>query len=332
MNIFLIPYTWMRHTAVALVCAAACLLGWWLLVAAAVYVPFWPVDWDGALYIAMLCFMSAGASTLAELSYRRSPLWKRFVYTTLSASLSGGIAVIGYWGWSSLLGPLIFSTMGAADLAEPTLVSLRYRLPGFLLAGMQAGLGPLAFRKGDGVFAHFGAGAAAGLLAGATWYALGYPKFGLSDLYLASAFGALVFGGTFGLLAWGVPDSLYAGWLRVVSESRHGRRIPIDGDGGPRERFLGHFPRGLDLFLPAEDGVMELHISIMVNRKQEYRARGLTLQPTVVKRFLERVDLRYDPRRAAPLETKLASGDRILLGPQNDPTVVEFLMLPREER
>jgi hypothetical protein len=334
-NIFLIPYTWMRHVAVALVCAAAALMGWWVLLAATVYFPFWTVEWDGALYIAMLCFTSAGASTMAEASYRRSPLWKRGLYTFASASLSGSIAIIGYWGWSAFLGPLIFSAVGAADLSEPTLVSLRYRLPGFLLAGMQAGLGPLALRKGQGVFSHFGAGAAAGLLAGATWYTLGYPKsfIGLSDLYLASAAGAVVFGGTFGLLAWGIPDSLYAGWLRIVSESRHGRRIPIDGaDGGPRERFLGHFPRGLDVFLPAEDGVMELHISIMVTRKQEYRARGLTLQPTIVKRFLERVDLRYDPRRAAPLETRLSSGDRLLLGPQNDPTVVEFIMLPREER
>jgi hypothetical protein len=32
------------------------------------------------------------------------------------------------------------------------------------------------------------------------------------------------------------------------------------------------------------------------------------------------------------LETRLSSGDRLLLGPQNDPTVVEFIMLPREER
>ena len=82
----------------------------------------------------------------------------------------------------------------------------------------------------------------------------------------------------------------------------------------------------------AQDGVLELHVSVMVNAKQEYRARGLTLAPTTVRRFLERVDLRYDPKRPAPLETELSSGDRILCGPPDNPSVLEFLMLPKEER
>ncbi|MDP2312163.1 MAG: hypothetical protein Q8P41_04605 [Pseudomonadota bacterium] len=335
MNIFLIPYTWMRHVSVALVCAGATLLAWWLVLAVAVLFPVWTVEWDGAMYITALCVAVAGASTLAEASLRREPLWKRILRTCGSATISGILAMAGYWSWHGMMGPLIFDDVAGADLVEPTLISLRYRVAGFLFAGVYAGVGPLVFRKGAGFFAHMGAGAAAGLMAGATWYVLGYPKsfIGLSDLYLASAGGALAFGSTFGLLAWGIPDSLYAGWMRIVSETRHGRRIPIDApDGGARERFLGHFPRGLDLFLPAEDGVMELHISVMVTRKQEYRARGLTLKPTLVRRFLERIDLRYDARRPAPLETKLSSGDRLLLGPPNDPTVIEFIMLPREER
>lgn len=332
MNIFLIPYTWMRHFSVAFVCAGAALLAWWIVLAAAVLVPVWPVTWDGALYIGALCVSVAAASTLAEASLRRLPLWKRVLQTVGAGAISGALAMVGYWSWTALIGPLLFS---GTDAVEPTLVSLKYRVMAFLLAGMQAGVGPLVFRKGKGFFAHLGAGIAAGLLAAAAWYILGYPKsaIGLSNLYYASAAGALVFGATFGLLAWAIPDNLYAGWLRVVSETRHGRRIPIDGlDGGPRERFVGHFPRGLDLFLPAEEGVMELHVSVMVNRKQEYRARGLTLRPTLVRRFLERIDLRYDARRPAPLETKLSSEDRLVLGPPSDPTVVEFIMLPREER
>jgi hypothetical protein len=334
-NIFLIPYTWTRHFAVAFVCAGAALLAWWLVLALAVLFPVWPVSWDGAVYITALCVAVAGASTLAEASLRRNPLWRRVLVTVGSACISGLLSLVAYWAWTALVGPLLLGDTSAADLAEPTLVSLRYRVMAFLFAGVQASVGPLVFRRGAGFFSHLGAGLAAGLFGAATWYVLGYSKsvFSFSDLYLAGAGGALAFGGTFGLLAWGIPDNLYAGWIRVVSETRHGRRIPVDGaDGGVRERFLGHFPRGLDLFLPAEDGVMELHISVMVTRRQEYRARGLTLRPTLVKRFLERIDLRYDARRPAPLETKLSSGDRLQLGPASDPTVVEFLMLPREER
>jgi hypothetical protein len=334
-NIFLIPYTWMRHFAVAFVCAGAALLAWWLVLALAVYFPLWPVEWDGAVYVTALVSSVAGATVLAEASLRREPVWKRALKPLGAAALSGLCALMGFWGWQGLIGPLVFGKLGAADLAEPTLVSLRYRMVGFLFAGLQTGVGPLAFRRLRGILSHLGAGAAAGLLAGATWYTLGYPKsmLGWSSLYLASAGGAVVFGWVYGLLAWGIPDDLYAGWIRIVSETRHGRRIPIDStEGGARERFIGHFPRGLDLFLPAEEGVMELHVSVLVNSKQEYRARGLTLQPTLVRRFLERIDLRYDARRPAPLETRLSSEDRMMLGPPNDPTVLEFIMLPREER
>lgn len=335
MNIFLIPYTWIRHFSVSFVCAGAGLIAWWLVLSIATLRPLWNVAWDGAVYISVLCAFVAGASTLAEVSLKREAIWKQVGKTLGSGMISGFLAMLGYWAWHAAVGPLLFDDAGAADLTEPTLVSLRYRLVAFVLAGMQAGVGPLVFRRGKGFFTHLGAGIVAGLAGATAWYAWGYSKFvvGYSDLYLASALGAMVFGAAFGLFAWGIPDSLYAGWVRVVSETRHGRRIPIDAkDGSPRERFIGHFPRGLDLFLPAEDGVLELHTSVMVTRKQEYRARGLTLQPTLVRRFLERIDLRYDPRRPAPLETRLSSGDRFVLGPANDVTVLEFVMLPREER
>jgi len=52
-----------------------------------------------------------------------------------------------------------------------------------------------------------------------------------------------------------------------------------------------------------------------------------------VKRFLEKVDLRYDPRRPAPLETRLASGDRIRISTGQDAFAeLEFIMLPKEEK
>jgi hypothetical protein len=124
---------------------------------------------------------------------------------------------------------------------------------------------------------------------------------------------------------------LYAGWLRVMSWNRYSRRIPVDAlDGAPTERFVGHFTRGLDLFLPVEDAVMEMHLSVAVDEKQRYSARGLSLQPTRVQRFLERINLQYDPRRPAPLQTRLSSGDRIELGDSG--TELEFVMLPKEEQ
>ena len=85
------------------------------------------------------------------------------------------------------------------------------------------------------------------------------------------------------------------------------------------------------MFLNADEGVQELHLSLRVDEKQRYSARGLSLMPTTVKRFLERVDLRYDPRRPAPLETRLSSGDRIRIGDAESFAEVEFIMLPREE-
>jgi hypothetical protein len=189
-------------------------------------------------------------------------------------------------------------------------------------------------RRFRGGLAHLFGGVLAGLVGALVWYVAGNPGWPVGkDLFLAGAFGATAFGFTFGLFTWGVPEELYTGWMRVLTVTRHARRIPINGaDGQPRERFVGHFPRGLDLFLPATDGVMELHVSVLVNRRGEFRARGLTLQPTSVRRFLERVDLSYDRTRPAPLETRLASGDRLVMGPKGHETVVEFVMLPREER
>ena len=336
MNIFLIPYTWMRHFSVALVSASAGVLAWWLALGALSYGAAWAPDWDGAVFLGILAAFTAGASTLAEGSLRREAALRR-TWTTLASGVGSGILAFGAVAlWVLLLAPALGGADPDADIASVDLVSLRYRAPAFLAAGVMTAVGPLAVRRGKGALAHLGGGAAAGLLGAAAWHAAGYTTFvlGSGALYTAGVAGAAVFAGSFGLLAWGVPDSLYAGWLRIVSEHRLGRRIPIDAeDGGARERFVGHYPRGLDLFLPAQEGVMELHVSVLVTPDQTYRARGLTLHPTRVRRFLERIDLRYDPRRPAPLETRLSSGDRMEMGPEGTaPMTVEFLMLPREER
>jgi hypothetical protein len=217
------------------------------------------------------------------------------------------------------------------DAEETSLVSLRYRAGAFLLAGVGTSLGPIAARKAEDALLHLGAGLLVGLLSGSMWYFFGTLLY--SDLFLAGAALGLSWGFLFGLFGWGVPDSLYAGWMRVLSGVRYARRIPIDAPGGqPKERFVGHYPRGLDLFLPIESGVQELHISLAVDAQQRYFARGLTLAPTKITRFLEKVDLSYDPRRSAPLETRLSSGDRLLLGQAPQDSELEFIMLPREER
>lgn len=334
MNIFLIPYTWLRHFAVGFYCAGAALLAWWLVLALQVGWGGWSPRWDGAILVGALAGVTAGAHLAAEGALRRWPAWRRLLTVAGAAALAVGVSQAWYWAWTGLVGAAFYADAGDADLGDPSLVALTYRWPTWWSAGLAVGASTLSFRRGRHFFEQLLAGVVAGGVAGAAWHVLGYPRFAFSpgDLYLASAVASALFGGTFGVLAWGIPDALYAGWIRVVSDTRHARRIPIDGpDGSPRERFVGHFPRGLDLFLPAEDRVNELHLSLRVDEDQRYHARGLTIEPTRVHRFLERVNLRYDARRPSPLETRLASGDRLVLGPDGE-TVLEFLMLPKEEQ
>ena len=164
------------------------------------------------------------------------------------------------------------------------------------------------------------------------WHLFGNSELG-TDLYVSSLALSMLWGFLYGLLVWGIPTNLYAGWIRVMSAGRYGRRIPIDQpEGGFNERFVGHFPRGLDLFLEQQDGVSELHVAVVVDDDQHYFVRGLSQRPTLVRRFLEKVDLRYDPRRPAPLQTRLQSGDHLRIGDGQTHADLEFLMLPREEK
>jgi hypothetical protein len=331
MNIFLVPYTWLRHIQVALVTASAALLAWWGLLA---WVWMGGASWglfqDGMFLLAGLAGMTGFASTLAEGQLRRvHPVW-RLTRPLLAGAISGGLAAGWYVMWHKFTLPVLMPETLVADYEDPSLVSLRFRVGAFAMAGLSAAIGPIIVRKGAYLLDHVIGGLAAGLAGAAAWHLFNFTLF--YDLYLAGAAAALAFGGTFGLLTWGIPTELYAGWLRVLRGGRYGHRIPIDAlERGHKERFLGHFPRGLDMWLPVEEGVLELHASVVVDADQGYRARGLTLNPVTIKRFLETIDLRYDPRRPAPLETRVTSGDRVVLGEGDQSVELEFLMLPREE-
>ena len=366
MNIYLIPYTMARHGVLSLITAGAALLAWWATLFMVVVVGpyahasgiYWSQGAEGAALLSNIAFVIAFTSVLAEGSLRRRPMHYRFGYALFGGGLTWLMTICAYGLWA-LINPYLGSVDMRPILADGSLVTLRYKLVPWAAAGVASGIGPyiarvlqevIARRFGYGadslaavaaptwgeMAAQFGyhavGGFVAGILCAAVWHSCGFYSLLAGDLYLAPAMGAFTWGLVHGLLVWALPDDMYAGWVRVLSAERFGLRIPVPHhDGTPSERFLGHFPRGLDLFLPAEQGVAELHASFVVDDAQNYAVRGLSVQPTVVKRFLERIDLRYDPRRPAPLETDLKMEDRILIGP-NQETVVEFLMLPKEER
>ncbi|MCB9668825.1 MAG: hypothetical protein H6736_06120 [Alphaproteobacteria bacterium] len=366
MNIFLIPYTAWRHLAVALFVGGATTLAWWLVLTWILVVGpvvhgtflYWSQSFEGLAFLVAIAGSAAGASLLAEGSLRRRELRWRLGWTVLAAVVAGGFTTLFFFLTRNLSAWL--PTVTHAHLLEdPSIVTLRYTIATWSSAGVASGLGAWVARKGQrfvsrtfgvGVditgrpratlwserfttlFHHVGAGASGGLLAACIWHAFGhYPALG-GDLYTGAALGSLVWGFTHGLLAWPIPDDLYAGWIRVLSAERYGLRVPIDHeDGSPAERFVGHFPRGLDLYAPAEHGVSELHTSFVVDQDHNYRVRGLTIMPTTLKRLGEAVRLDYDPMRPAPLESDLKMGDRILMGSGDAVSEVEFILLPKEE-
>jgi hypothetical protein len=182
------------------------------------------------------------------------------------------------------------------------------------------------------LFRHLAGGAIGGAFGAAVWHSFNTYAILGSNLYLGSAFGCWIWGGMHGLLVWEIPENLYTGWIRVLSADRYGLRIPINAAGSRHsERFVGHFPRGLDLYLGEDRGVAELHASFVVDGDANYGVRGLSIRPLIVKRFLEKIDLSYDAQRPAPFETDLRMEDRIQLGEGDDASEVEFLLLPKEE-
>lgn len=368
MNIYLVPYTGMRHWVLAVTLCAVGLVAWWLALVVNVWggpfmhdhLPFkFAPRMEGTVYLGFLVVSVSFASVFIEGAMRRRPLRWRLFWPMFGA----GIAFFGMlisFSMIRLTLPLFTGDVTDELLADPSLVTLRYRVQLWIAAGMWSGIGPWCARRlhavmtrrwnrfgrdGTGpppspgwlewigiAFAHLFGGIVAGAFAAAAWHVPGYYGRIEGDLYLASACGAATFAALHGLLVWPLPEDLYAGWVRVLSYERYGLRIPVPHvDGTPAERFAGHFPRGLDLYLPADRGVAELHASFVIDGEGRYAVRGLSIHPTIVKRLLERIDLRYDVRRPAPLETTLQMEDKVFLGPQQE-TVIEFLMLPKEER
>ena len=338
MNIFLLPYTWPRHIAMGLWCGGAGLLAWWALLSFYILVgPSWSPSWDGPLLMVSISATVAVASVLGEGNLRRRRLLSRAWRLLLVLASAVGFTLVWYTLWHQISLRLIASFFPALefDALDASLVNLKFHIGAFAMCGMSTGMAAMISRGiggWRGMVSHLGGGMAAGLAAGTVWYSLHNSSF-YHDLYLSGAGMGFTWGFVFGVLSWGIPDDLYAGWLRVLSYRRFGHRVPIDAQGlAAKERFVGHYPRGLDLYLSPEDGVMEMHISVAVDSSQRYWLRGLTLQPTLLRRFLERIDLRYDARRPAPLQTRLRSGDRVILNEGEQHAELEFLMLPREER
>ena len=365
MNIHLIPYTQWRHIAVALGVGASTLFAWWaVLTWIVVFGPlfhesmYWSQAFEGLIFISSLSGSAAFASIFAEGSLRRRAMRWRVGYALLSGVLSFALAAVLFTVTRNFASWLPTRLM--VDTAtDPSFVSLRYTLPVWGAAGVASGIGPWVVRRlqrwsartfgfaVDGsnrpkaltwhrrfieLFFHTGGGASGAILAASIWHIGGLYTQAGGNLYLGAAFGSLSWGLVHGLLCWPIPNELYAGWIRVLSAERYGLRIPIDHeDGRPAERFVGHFPVGLDLHMPAEHGVAELHTSFTVDAEHNYAVRGLSIQPTVVKRLLESIRLDYDPSRPAPLETQLEMGDRIIMGTGPASGEVEFILLPREE-
>lgn len=338
MNIYLVPYNWTRHVVVALAAAAGALLLWWAFLHLRIWAGPTLFKWgilysrgaEGPLFLGMASATIAFMSVLVEHSLRRTVLYLRVGFALVAGIVALLWTAITYGMLWFLIG-LFASDAMAAIVTDPALASHRHHLWMWLAAGLGSGLGPLIVRRGRGWFSHLAGGFVAAGAGAALWQYLGYHIF--QDLYLASCLSVLLWGFLHGLLCWGVPDELYAGWVRVLTPYRYGYRIPVDRvDGNPSERFIGHFPRGLDLFLPVEQGVAELHASFVRTAAASYTVRGLSQQPTLVKRPLERVDIRYDPSRPAPLETELRSEDVVVMSDGKNEALVEFVMLPKEER
>lgn len=347
MNINMMPYHWSRHLTVALATAAATLLWWWVfLTFDVVLMPKAHMlvrqQFEGAWLLSGMAAAATFVSLYGESTLRREAIHWRLIWSLPAAFVAWLLTMI-WVGLFELMTDFMHSSefFGWETLAgDYGLVSIRYRLACWLGAGFVAGLCPVLVRVGRtrklGIYLveHLLGGVTAGLVGAAIWQFFSY--YGLAwlgiptDLYYSTAFAALAFGFVHGLLCWGVPDSLYRGWIRVLTAYRYGYRVPIEKPAqGTGERFIGHYPRGLDINLPVEKGVAELHISIAAT-DSEYALRGLSQQPTNVKRFLESVDLRYDPRRPAPLETDLSQEDVITMGTGAAKTEIEFLLLPKD--
>lgn len=333
MNINLVPYTWVRHFTVAIVGSAAVVVAWWLLLVWAVEVGpsiglLWASWAEILVYFALFSFVIGFVTVFTEGALEKNSVTGRWLSSLISGVLSAIMVTIGVSIFRFGL-PFVLPDSLSILVSDPSFVSLRFGLLYWVVAGVGTSLGPLAVHRGKGAAAHLFSGLTAGLLASAIWHLCAYNIF--QDLFAASLAGPMVWVFAFSSLYRGVPDSLYTGWIRVLTGPRAGRRIPIDSPHhASSERFVGHYPRGLDLHLGAEIGVSELHASFVKKSNGHYTVRGLSQASTVLKRPLESIELRYDVRKPAPLEAELQMEDRLLLSGNKQTTEIEFILLPRE--
>lgn len=354
MTIHLVPFTWARHIVPALHVGGAALIGWWfglVTVLRAVQAQgqagatigwsqqaegLWVLTW-AACFTAVARMAVAGA-----LEGRRS---RSAIVVAGGVSWVAAFAGLGMWSW---LGGLVQPELASASPA------LRLRWSAWVWAGEASVIGPLAVLQGRRVVAwarrrfkltmlkevpapphrgrdelclHALGGLASGAAGGVVWYLAGALT---GDLFLATAAGCFTLGALCGALTWAVPEQRYGGWIRVLRGARPGWRIPVRmGEVALSERFVGHFPSGMDLHLPAHDGVAELHVSVVALPDGSFAVRGLSQSRVELRRDLEWFDLSWDPNLPAPLQAELRAEDRIAVGQGVE---LEFLRLPVEPR
>lgn len=371
MNIFLVPHNGFRHIAVAFLTGAVPLMIWWFMLNWQVVLGpslftaglLWHPALEGPLLFSLMAGGISWFHISAECGLRRRALAWKLLLPFLAGFFAFLLTLLLVFA-NSVLTPLIVGFISAPlgeILSDPATATYRFRVLDWLIAGSMISVWTLLIRVGWGYVGglspmipaslstffevpaqpakaglwmsleHLIAGPAAALIGAGVWHLLAHVI--IKDMYLATALGFTSFGFCFGLIAWGVPSELYAGWIRVLSSHRYGHRIPIDSpDEGVVERVVGHYPRGLDLWVGAEHGVAELHASFVRAFDGAYTVRGLSQQPIKLKRALESVELNYEPTSPVPLETDLRMEDRVVIGPKGQQTVVEFIMLPKEER
>ena len=165
MNIYLIPYTWIRHIAVALVLGATSLLTWWVTLVLIVKVGpalrgfglLWWQSADGLLFLGNVAGMVAFMSLFLEGALRRRPMLWRVLFALVAGVCAGLLTAISYGLIAGLYG-YIGGSESMAILKDSSLVSLRYRLPMWWFAGLSCGMGAFVARRGQGVMARYGYG------------------------------------------------------------------------------------------------------------------------------------------------------------------------------
>ncbi len=295
---------------------------------------------EGALLLSAIAAAGAAGAVWTEVRVERAP--------RLAAGLEVALAALVAL-WVSVLGVVIAGALAPSA----SVLALRVHVGPFLAAGLGASFGTLAPRfarrlvewaqvRWDTRFfpsppapdagivsslaLHTMAGVAAGAVGALAWYQVGIA---LGDRFLAMGIAGWLVVVVSALLTTGVPLRAFQGWLRVRVGTRAGWRVPLDAMSVVRsERFVGSFPVGMDVHLPASEGVAPVHASVRAAPDGTFAVRGLSREPVRLQRFLEWVDLAVDPTLPAPLETPLVDGDRVRLG---DRVEIELVVVPRED-